>query len=162
VGEHTYKIEIRSEGSEEHSKDITGTFTISENECKKIFLDYNQIFDIDCDQEVIISEELFGSAPWALLSIIDMEIVDDCLKIKFSASGCNGDTWIVRLITDGWLITTMPYQRDLRLSLENNEPCETIITKEISFDIKNLQIEGENEIGLCFHIHGLGTIRYYY
>jgi hypothetical protein len=162
VGAHTYKVEIRSTSGEDFTKDIIGTFTVSENECKKIFIDYRQIFDIDCDQKVIISEKEMENAPSDPVTIIDLEIVDDCLKIKFSASGCNGDTWIARLITDGWIINTMPATRDLRLSLDNNEPCDALITKEISFDIKNLQIEGENEIKLCFCFHDLGAIRYYY
>jgi hypothetical protein len=56
----------------------------------------------------------------------------------------------------------MPYTIDLRLSLDNNESCEALITKEISFDIKDLQIEGENEIDLCFCFHGLWKFRYAY
>ena len=41
VGEHNYRVEIRGNCT----KDISGSFTVSENECKKIFIDYNQIFN---------------------------------------------------------------------------------------------------------------------
>jgi len=41
VGEHTYRVEIRGSCT----KDVTGTFVVSENECEKIFIDYYQIFN---------------------------------------------------------------------------------------------------------------------
>jgi len=45
VGKHTYRIEIRPLLGEGCKKDITGTFVISENECKKIFVDFLQVFN---------------------------------------------------------------------------------------------------------------------
>jgi len=149
AGEHTYKIEIRalSDGSNV-IKDLTDTFTVSENECKKIFIDYSQIFENDCDQDVIISESEFESAPDDPFSIIDLNIVDNCLKIKFSASGCSGNTWIVKLIDSEWIYQSLPPLRALRLSIENKEMCDALITKEISFNIESLQLEGNNEIRL--------------
>ena len=44
VGKHTYKVEIRPPTGEGCKNDITGTFTISENECEKIFIDFFQLF----------------------------------------------------------------------------------------------------------------------
>jgi len=45
VGKHTYRVEIRPLLDEGCKKDIAGTLVISENECKKIFIDYLQVFD---------------------------------------------------------------------------------------------------------------------
>jgi len=42
IGLHTYRVEIRGGCG---SKDIAGTFKVSENECVKIFIDYHQIFN---------------------------------------------------------------------------------------------------------------------
>ena len=43
VGEHTYKVEIRPEAGSVCAKDINGTFLIRENECTKVFVDYDKI-----------------------------------------------------------------------------------------------------------------------
>ena len=42
-GKHSYKVEIRPESGSGCTKDISGTFEISENECMKVFIDYSQI-----------------------------------------------------------------------------------------------------------------------
>jgi len=158
VGEHTYQVKIRAlDGNS--IKDFTGTFTVFENECKKIFIDYNQIFENECDQDVIISESEFESAPDSPLSIIDLKIVDNCLKIKFSASGCDGNTWIVKLVASEWIYLSLPPLRILRLSLGNREVGDALIIKEISFNIEDLQDEDLNEVRL--EISGT-EIRYKY
>jgi len=155
IGEHTYKIEIRSVFGEDCFKDLSGTFMIAEGECKKIFIDYSQIFDNDCDQNVIICEKEFENAPDDPFSIIDMIIVDNCLKIKFCAGGCDGNTWIVKLIDSGWIMLPMTPIRTLRLSLDNQEQCKALITKEISFNIESLQEEGSNKIRLDISGHSI-------
>ena len=43
IGKHSYRVEIRSESGSGCTKDISGTFEISENECEKVFIDYLQI-----------------------------------------------------------------------------------------------------------------------
>ena len=54
AGEHSYKVEIRPQAGEGCMKDLTGTFTVSENECKKIFIDYSLVFSssITFDKEI--------------------------------------------------------------------------------------------------------------
>jgi len=149
VGQHSYKVEIRAEGGGCNKK-ITGTFSVAENDCEKIFIDYWHIFDKEngCDQQVIISEEEYKNAPDSPLTISDMKITENCLKIKFSASGCSGNTWVAKLIDTGMVAESNPCQRTLRLSLDNKEMCEAYITKEISFDIEDLQIEGNDKVQL--------------
>ncbi|UCG54675.1 MAG: hypothetical protein JSV32_00185 [Dehalococcoidia bacterium] len=95
-----------------------------------------------CDQYTIISESEYITASQDNLSITGMEINGNCLKISFSASGCDGSSWIVKLIDSGDTFYTDPPQRDLILSLENKEECLAVIGKEISFDIESLQVSG--------------------
>ncbi|MDC1539543.1 hypothetical protein N8480_02595 [Flavobacteriaceae bacterium] len=64
------------------------------------------------------------------------------MKINFSSSGCNGDTWELKLIDSEDILESNPPQRNLRLSLKNEELCEAYITKELTFDISNLQVDG--------------------
>ncbi|NDW19073.1 hypothetical protein D0T53_09125 [Dysgonomonas sp. 216] len=145
VGEHSYKVEIRSE-SNCLTKDLTGKVVIFEDECEKIFIDYSQIFDDVCNQDVIIDENEYEDAPNDRFAIHNMEISGDCLKIRFSASGCDGNSWVTKLIDLGSVVETNPCQRTLRLSLKNNEACEAVITKAISFNIEDLQIEGDDKV----------------
>jgi hypothetical protein len=109
----------------------------------------------DCDQDVIISADEYENAPNDLYdpindkyNIIDMEIVGNCLKIKFWASGCDGNTWVVKLIDLGLIAESIPCQRTLRVSLDNKEACRAVIEKEISFNIEALQIQGDNRVQL--------------
>lgn len=144
VGKHTYRVEIRGGCT----KDIAGTFVISENKCEKIFIDYYQIFNSqsNCDQDVIINQAEYENAPNHPVSIEDMQIEDNCLRIKFASSGCSGSTWVVKLIDMGVVAESYPCQRTLRLSLDNKEACLAVIDKEMSFNIEDLQIHGDNKV----------------
>jgi len=105
-----------------------------------------------CDQSVIISAEEYENAPRDPFSITELTITGDCLNIKFAASGCDGSTWIVRLIDSGSVAESYPCQRTLRLALDNNEACSAVPGKEVSFNIKDLQIIDDNKVIL--HVSG--------
>jgi hypothetical protein len=120
----------------------------------------------NCDQDVIISQIEYENAPNDLYdpindkyNIINMEIVGNCLKIKFWASGCDGSTWIVKLIDLGVVAESIPCQRTLRVSLDNKEACRAVIEKEISFNIEALQIQGDNRIQL--NVSGISILYEY-
>jgi len=100
----------------------------------------------NCDQNVIISQTEYNNAPNHHISIISMQIVDNCLKIKFSASGCSGDNWVVKLIDSGMIAESLPCQRSLRLSLNDIGLCDAYFEKEISFNIEDLQIQGNHSV----------------
>ena len=95
-----------------------------------------------CDQGTVISQQRFRNAPSDELTINSLEIEDDCLVINFSASGCDGQSWRLELIDSGGLNDSAPPQRELRLILKNEELCEAFITREISFNIAGLQVNG--------------------
>ena len=96
----------------------------------------------NCDQVTIVSSEQYETAPNDQLFINTLEINGDCLKINFSSSGCSGDTWILKLIDSENIMESNPPQRNLRLSLRNEEDCEALITKELTFDINELRVDG--------------------
>lgn len=96
----------------------------------------------NCDQAVFISADLYKNAPDDQLTINKVEIVSDCLKISFAASGCSGKSWEVKLIDAGLIFYSNPPQRPLRLSLKNDELCAAVIGKEMTFDISQLQVTG--------------------
>ena len=97
----------------------------------------------DCDATTIISHSIYNSAPNDELEINSLEIEDDCLKINFSASGCDGESWKLKLVDAGVIMESYPPQRNLRLSLKNEEPCDGYFSREISFHINNLKTDGD-------------------
>lgn len=95
-----------------------------------------------CDQSVIISNEKYTDAPNDPLTIVSAELNGDCLKINFASGGCSGNSWVVKLIDSGVVLYSNPPQRNLRLSLKNHELCDAYIGKEVTFDVKDLQVSG--------------------
>jgi hypothetical protein len=95
-----------------------------------------------CDQQVIISTDEYNNAPADQMTITDIKINGNCLKISFTAGGCDGTTWDIKLIDSDEIFYTEPPQRDLRLSLKNEEECDALISKEVTFDISALQVDG--------------------
>jgi len=96
----------------------------------------------NCDQVTIVSFEQYENAPNDQLFINTLELNGDCLKINFSSGGCDGDTWILKLIDSESIMESNPPQRNLRLSLRNEEDCEALITKELTFDVNELRVDG--------------------
>jgi len=96
-----------------------------------------------CNDKVIISADEYLNAPDDHLTINSIEIIGDCLIIDFGSSGCDGNTWQLKLIDEGVILESYPSQRNLRLSLKNEEVCDAYFTKEVSFDISQLQVEGD-------------------
>ena len=111
---------------------------------------------INCDQDVIISETEYEKAPSRPVEIIDMKIEGSCLNIKFSCSlGCGEDTW--KLIDSGdvahgvsGMYPPLPSKRTLRLSPVITRTClvPIISTHEKSYNIENLQVQGNRRIQL--------------
>lgn len=95
-----------------------------------------------CDQQVRIDLEEYNSSPNHQLTINKIELNNNCLKIIFSSSGCSGNTWEVKLIDSSNILESYPPQRNLRLALKNEELCDAIIIKELTFDISELQVDG--------------------
>ncbi len=95
----------------------------------------------NCDQETIISASEYNEGHDDFVGINSLEIEEDCLRISYSASGCDGSSWEVKLIDQGVVLESLPPQRRLRLSLRNEEACLAFITKETTFDISELRID---------------------
>ena len=110
--------------------------------------DNDVIIENDCDAQAIISSEDYTNTSSTGPTINSIEITDDCLKVSYSAGGCSGDTWELKLIDSEATTKSFPAQRSLMFSLKDEEECEALITKEITFDISNLQIEGDDKVRL--------------
>jgi hypothetical protein len=99
----------------------------------------------DCDETAILDHDRYVKSPDGMYAILEASIADDCLTIKFGASGCDGSSWTIGLIDSEDVIEPQPPQRFIKLELENLETCLAFFTTEVSFDIRNLQVDG-NEV----------------
>ena len=135
---------------------------ISQNDVNVIFINGIQVYChnnnngneegyiSDCDQDVIVSATEYENAPNDHVEIIDMKIEGNCLNIKFSASGCSVNSLDVNLIDSGFIgysivqvYPPLPPKRTLRLSFDKKDDCLAVFTKEVSFNIEDLQVRGE-------------------
>ena len=115
----------------------------------------------DCDDTMIIDEQSYINTSGDFMTIISAEIMDDCLLINYSASGCSGDNWELSLIGSDAIAESLPEQRYIKLSLENPEACLAIFTKETSFNISLLQIENDGVLILNLEAYD-EALRYTY
>lgn len=104
-------------------------------------------FDTNTDGKLIIGNDLFKNAPNDPLLISEAKIVGDTLEIRFGASCCDGKNWEISLVGASDILYSEPPQRQIRLSLKNNELCDAACGKIKKFDIKSSRISG-GEINL--------------
>lgn len=94
-----------------------------------------------CSQAVIINADEYQNAPDDELEILHVQLEGDCLVIRFESGGCDGNSWVIELIDSEAVMESYPAQRNLRLSLKNQEPCDAIVIKEMAFNVSNLRLE---------------------
>ena len=114
-----------------------------------------------CGPDVIINKTEYENAPDYQVVIEEMKMEGNCLKIRFSASGCDGNSWVVKLIDSESIEKSLPIQRTLRLSLDNQEVCEAWITKEVFFNIEGLQIHDYTDKSVYLKVSGKGILYKY-
>lgn len=99
---------------------------------------------IQGDKAILISNDLFTTSPNDPLIISNATLENDSLKISFNAPGCDSKSWIIELVGSEDLLKSNPPQRSIRLSLKNNEACQSALGRTITFDLKPARIsEGE-------------------
>ncbi len=108
-----------------------------------------------CDQITEVNETKFNDLDSDQFTFVNAEIIDDCLNIEISASGCSGDSWEFNLVDSGAVAESSPEQRYLKFKLINNEDCLAVFKKTVSFDLRLLRVSGSNKIIL--HLDGLDT-----
>lgn len=106
--------------------------------------DEGQVDPLMCDQSVVISASEYATAPRDAVTINSIALVAGCLQVNYSASGCDGSTWDTQLIDSGAVMESFPPQRNLILSINNQEACDAVITRQTSFNISELQTEGSS------------------
>ena len=100
----------------------------------------------DCDRFAIADNDAYENSNSAFFNIISAQVNGDCLDIEIGASGCNGATWILQAFSPLDVMESLPVQRNLRAVLINDEACLAVFTRTFSFDLRNLQVEGTQQV----------------
>lgn len=96
----------------------------------------------------IISEDAFNTINTSNYTITEVELNNDCLKITYGSSGCGTELWEENLFSTDAFFNVFPLQRPLKMELINEELCQAVFQKSISFDLTPFQIDGQNELPL--------------
>ena len=99
-----------------------------------------------CDQIATVDNTAYENAETAFDSVVSVEVLDDCLNVRISSSGCDGNSWEFELIDSGNVAESFPPQRYLKYVLTNNEACLAVFSREKSFELIPLRVEGVNEV----------------
>ncbi len=94
------------------------------------------------EKQVIIDDHAFNTYPNDPFFISDAKITGDSLQIKFGASCCSGNSWIIKLVGSQEVLYSDPPQRSIRLSLKNDELCMMACGKTVIFDLKPFRVSG--------------------
>ena len=103
--------------------------------------------DIHVDNTIIVDSALYSNAPNDEFEYSNAEIIGDSLTLTIRYEGGCEEVKL-KLIDSEDIMESIPVQRNIRLSLNDNDPCETIITKIISFDLTPIKLSDQNSIKL--------------
>ncbi len=92
-----------------------------------------------CDHKVVVDAELYKKGTSSHFTLSNVKIEGDCLSFSITSSGCSGDTWKIKLVDSGAIAESFPEQRWARVILTNEELCDAVISKEVSFDLTPLR-----------------------
>ena len=98
--------------------------------------DNNPYEDSVCNQITTVDNSRYRNNQSEGFLIRSAQIIGDCLEVEIESGGCSGNTWKVELIDAGRIAESNPEQRDLKVVLENEEVCNTIIFKTYTFDLR--------------------------
>ncbi len=113
-----------------------------------------------CDTPVVVDADLYENAPADEFQFQSVIIDGSCLKVIVRyGGGC--EEVVFQLIDASAIMESFPIQRNIRLSLEDNDQCKALITQELFYDLTSLQVEGNSKIIL--NLQGFqGSLTYQY
>ena len=112
-------------------------FAVSSCRCIEVEPDYPE--PLECAPNVIVCNDVNQHiSDFHTLSNVRVE--GNNLRFTITASGCNGSSWVVKLITSDFIFDSLPPQRSLRIFFENNEDCLAVISREFAINIECLQV----------------------
>lgn len=101
----------------------------------------------ECDNLVVVDANFYQNGPADEFYFQSATIDGNCLKMIVQyGGGC--EAVIFQLIDASVILESFPIQRNIRLSLEDNDNCEALVTQELNYDLTPLQVDGYAKIVL--------------
>jgi hypothetical protein len=98
-----------------------------------------------CDAFAVLDNSAYQNGPDDPYFLREASVEGDCLYLRFQyGGGCKEVDF--ELVSAFQLGETDPLTRFVRLALDDDDNCEALITEEVTFNLKPLRVEGENEL----------------
>lgn len=115
----------------------------------------------NCNEFSIIDETKYNQTNTNNYTITNVVLNGDCLEITVSSSGCNPNNWDMNFVASEVVVETLPNIWYTKVELINNEACQAVFQKTVSFDLTPFKITGQNQVQI--RIQGWNTsIMYQY
>jgi len=115
----------------------------------------------NCNKFSVIDEAKYQQTNTNNYTITNVVLNGDCLEITVSSSGCDPNNWNMNFIASENVVETLPIQWYAKVELINNEACQAVFQKTVSFDLTPLKDAGQNQVQI--NIQGSNTsIMYQY
>lgn len=99
-----------------------------------------------CNEKAVLDQVAFPLVNTANYGITNAVLNGDCLEITISSSGCNPNNWNMNLIGVASTTNIYPPLFHAKVELINNEACQAVFQKTVSFDLTPFQMAGQNTI----------------
>lgn len=91
-----------------------------------------------------VNESRWRSANTDGYMIESVMLDGDCLEITIGASGCDGESWEVRLFDAAAIAESLPPQRSIRIDFSNQELCQAFFQRTFVFDLTPLRVSSNS------------------
>ena len=99
----------------------------------------------NCEDIAIIDADQYINGPADEFFWQSASIDGDCLKLVVRyGGGCEEVDF--KLYDSSAIMESFPLQRNIRISLDDDDFCEALVTQELSYDLTPLQVEGYSKI----------------
>lgn len=99
-----------------------------------------------CNEKAVLDHVAFPQVNTNNYGITDVVLNGDCLEITVSSSGCNPNNWDMNLIGVASTTNIYPPLFHAKVELINNEACQAVFQKTVSFDLTPFQMAGQNTV----------------
>ena len=99
-----------------------------------------------CNEKAVLDHVAFPQVNTNNYGITNVVLNGDCLEITVSSSGCNPNNWDMNLIGVASTTNIYPPLFHAKVELINNEACQAVFQKTVSFDLTPFQMAGQNTV----------------
>lgn len=117
--------------------------------------------DFFCGSFIIQDSLRYDTVTNSNFSLTNIDVSGNCISFDLTASGCDGDSWEVKMIDAQIIAYTNPISKDFKVEFKNSELCTAIFTKQYYFDLLSIQESTDSIIKLNIVNAGVSKLYIY-